>query len=251
MKQFSAESLWGVFERVRSQGVRVHCLTNSVAQNITANVMLACNITPSMTSSLDEIPDFIRSVRGLLINLGTLDVARREVICTALDTVSVSPLPVVLDPVKVDRSPLRLQFAQKVLGMGTTVLKANRAEYEALKTTISSEALVIRTGSKDEILGRQRAVRVWNGHPLMDRVTAVGCALGGLLAGFAAMENDQELAAVAALAVYGVCGEIAAETSLGPGSFAPAFLDSLYGLSAEQFDQRLKVEVISKRMETW
>lgn len=244
LKQFSAQNLWNVFERVRAQNVRVHCLTNSVAQNITANVMLACNITPSMTSSLDEIPEFIHSVSGLLINLGTLDGARRDVVRTAIDVMRDAPMPVVLDPVKVDRSSLRLQFAGEVLNAGASILKANLTEYEALKKHLPEKTLVARTGAEDEVLGAEHMIVVRNGHQLMDRVTAVGCALGGVMAGFAAVEPDQELAIAAALAVYGVSGEIAAEQAQGPGSFAPEFLDSLYTLSADQFEARVKFEIV-------
>lgn len=244
---YKTEDLWQVFETVRERGVRVHCLTNSVAQNFTANVMLACNIVPSMTSSHDEIPIFTAGVDGLLINLGTLDGKRRHGIRLALDVAAERSIPVVLDPVKVDRSSIRLEFAQDILKQNISILKANSIEHDRLKHYVGAQTLVVRTGLEDFVLGKDEVSLVRNGHPFMDKVTAVGCALGGVLAGFAAVEPDKELAALAGLAVYGVCGELAATDANGPGSFAPAFIDRLYGLNADQFAQHVKLDIIKSK----
>ncbi|GHB31981.1 putative hydroxyethylthiazole kinase [Pseudovibrio japonicus] len=244
---YTAEDLWQVVERVRERGVRVHCLTNSVAQNITANVMLACNIVPSMTSSHDEIPAFIESVDGLLINLGTLDGKRRHGIRLGLEGAAKKSIPVVLDPVKVDRSGIRMEFAKDILRENVSILKANMRESAGLSGAVREDTLVVRTGNEDAVFGREVTHIVSNGHVYMDKVTGTGCALGGLLAGFAALEPNQELAMLAALAFYGVCGELAAEQAKGPGSFTPAFIDSLYGLEAEQFNERLKLETMNNK----
>ena len=45
--------------RLRIDGARVHCLTNSVAQPLTANLLLAAGATPSMTMAREEIADFV------------------------------------------------------------------------------------------------------------------------------------------------------------------------------------------------
>src|SRR5206468_2364809 len=50
-----------ILERLRARRVRVHCITNSVAQNFTANVLLAVGDVPSMTLSADEIGAFVAS----------------------------------------------------------------------------------------------------------------------------------------------------------------------------------------------
>ncbi len=44
-----AASLAAVVERVRALAPRVHCVTNSVATNFTAHVLLAAGAVPSMT----------------------------------------------------------------------------------------------------------------------------------------------------------------------------------------------------------
>ena len=69
-----------VLARIRAQRPRVHCITNSVAQNFTANMLLAAGAVPSMTLAVEEIADFVAGADALLVNLGTLDPERRAAI---------------------------------------------------------------------------------------------------------------------------------------------------------------------------
>src|ERR1700730_11456072 len=69
-----------VLARLREPRPRVHCITNSVAQNFTANVLLAAGATPSMTVAPEEIASFVSGSEALLINLGMFDPERREAI---------------------------------------------------------------------------------------------------------------------------------------------------------------------------
>ena len=64
--------------RIRARHPRVHCVTNAVAQNFTANVLLAAGAIPSMTVAPDEIGEFVARADALLINLGTFDGERRS-----------------------------------------------------------------------------------------------------------------------------------------------------------------------------
>ena len=87
------------------------------------------------------------------------------------------------------------------------------------------------SGPVDHLTDGERVVRVGNGHPWLTRVTGVGCALGALMAAFAAVVDDPLLAATAATATLTVAAEGAAATSRGPGSFAVALLDELAALA--------------------
>jgi hydroxyethylthiazole kinase len=49
-------------------------------------------------------------------------------------------------------------------------------------------------------------------------------------------------AAVHAMALMGIAGEIAAERSPGPGSFQVNFLDALHLIQASDIERRLKLE---------
>ena len=64
--------------RMRARRPRVHCITNAVAQNFTANVLLAAGAIPSMTIAPDEIAEFVARADALLVNLGTFDAERRS-----------------------------------------------------------------------------------------------------------------------------------------------------------------------------
>src|SRR5438132_13758185 len=95
-----------VLERIREKRPRVHCITNAVAQNFTANMLLAAGAVPSMTIASDEIADFVARADALLVNLGTLDPERRGAIEIAIATAG-ERVPWVLDPVFVARSAPR------------------------------------------------------------------------------------------------------------------------------------------------
>ena len=66
-----------ILARLRARAPRVHCITNSVAQAFTANVLLAAGAVPSMTLAAEEIGGFVASADALLVNLGTFDAERR------------------------------------------------------------------------------------------------------------------------------------------------------------------------------
>jgi hydroxyethylthiazole kinase len=76
---------------------------------------------------------------------------------------------------------------------------------------------------------------------MMPRVTGLGCTASALIGAFAAVNPSPLLAAVHAMAVMGIAGEIAAERSPGPGSLQVQFLDALYLLKREDIDARLRI----------
>lgn len=174
--------------------------------------------------------DFVDSSAALLVNLGMLDPWRREAAPLAIRTARRLGRPWVLDPVKVDRSADRHTYAQSLLELDPDVLRCNRAERPLLE--IGEATVVCTTGDIDRIGYRDRTVEIGGGSPLMDRVTAMGCAGSALVAAWLAVEPDPFVAAVSAMLVMKVAGSIAAEYAQGPGSFAPAFLDAVYGLDA-------------------
>src|SRR5258707_2650430 len=104
-----------VLVRVRTQSPRVHCITNAVAQNFTANVLLAAGAIPSMTVAPDEIAAFTASANALLVNLGTFDAGRREAADIAIVVATKEGLPWVLDPVFVNRSAPRAAYARALI----------------------------------------------------------------------------------------------------------------------------------------
>ena len=238
--------------RLQEERTRVHAITNAAAQVLTANVLLAAGGVPSLTVAPEEVPAFTARADALLVNLGTLDAERRAAIPWAIASARSTKKPWVLDPVFVDASPTRLALARLCLSGEPAALRCNTAEFEALAGAAPSpetvagyaaehSCIVALTGPLDLVSDGRRSVFIENGHPLMARITAMGCATTALIAAFAALEPDPLLACAAALLVTGVAGEIAGESATGPGSFQPAFLDALFMLGSPALSERARV----------
>ena len=242
-----AQAAADILARLRAKAPRVHCITNSVAQNFTANILLATGAQPSMTISPEEIGHFVAGADALLVNLGTFDRERAEAIEIAVASASAAKRPWVLDPVLIDRSPRRATLARELLKRRPNVLRLNAAEFATLSGGEGREAFAIihstvvaLSGATDFVVGRQCA-ELANGHPLMARITAMGCAASALVAACLAVEADAWRAALAGLLILGVAGEIAGEKAKGPGSLAIGILDALHRLDAATLIDRAKV----------
>ena len=244
MNKASNDSLIGdmvhLVEQVRDEGCHVHSITNTVAQNFTANVLLACGATVSMTANPDEIDAFMERAQTLHVNLGTLDETRVRAIHLAIAKAQTRHIPITLDPVMVHLSPIRKGLALEIANK-CTVLKANTHEYEALSAALSNDVCVIETGAVDEITYKDQRLRIDNGSSMLATTIATGCALGALIAAFSTKTDDVMLASASALLVYSIAGELAAENSSGPGSFVPAFLDALHTVSPQTLITRAKL----------
>jgi hydroxyethylthiazole kinase len=239
--------------RIRARTPRVHCITNTVAQAFTANTLLAAGATPSVTTSPEEIAAFVAGADNLLVNLGTLDAERRDAVGLALDAAKTKHLPWVLDPVFVDRSPSRLSFARGLIARRPAVIRLNAAELTALAGEAASaecartfakrsECVVALTGEVDIVTDGERVVSLHNGDELMGLVTAMGCAGSAFVASALAVEGDTWMATAAAMTVFGVAGELAADISDGPGSLAFSILDTLHGMTPDMILQDAWVE---------
>jgi hydroxyethylthiazole kinase len=158
----------------------------------------------------------------------------------------------VLDPVFIDRSAARADFARALIGHRPKAVRLNRAEFAVLaggETTQGMLAAYARdnkiviglSGEADLVSDGERFAAISNGHPLMAKVTAMGCAASALAAACCAVEPDAWRATAAALVIIGVAGELAAAKAEGPGSFAVAILDALHHLDGPTLIARAKV----------
>jgi hydroxyethylthiazole kinase len=241
-----------LLDRLRARNPRVHCITNAVAQNFTANMLLAVACVPSMTLSPEEIGPFVAGANALLVNLGTLDHQRREATVVAVETATRGNVPWVLDPVFIDRSTARTAFARALIASAPKVVRLNAAEFSALsgseptRETLAAYARDKKTviglsGATDLVSDGERLATIANGHALMATVTAMGCAASALVAACLGVEPDVWRATAAALTMIGVAGELAAEKAEGPGSFAVAIIDALHNLDGPTLIARARV----------
>ncbi|HEX8663803.1 MAG TPA: hydroxyethylthiazole kinase [Beijerinckiaceae bacterium] len=246
------EKTAALLDRLRAERTRVHAITNAAAQALTANLLLAAGGTPSLTIAPEEITAFAGRADALLVNLGTLDGDRRAAIPWGIAAAKAQGKPWVLDPVFVDASPPRLELARLCLAGTPCVVRLNAAEFAALAGEEASEesvaayaerirSTVALTGPVDWVTDGERFLKIENGHPLMAKVTAMGCATTALVAAFAALERGGFTAAVCGLLAVGIAAEVAGEAAAGPGSFAAAFLDALYALDAATLAARARL----------
>jgi hydroxyethylthiazole kinase len=246
------DTIAAVLARMRARGPRVHCITNTVAQTYTANMLLAAGAIPSMTIAPEEIGAFVAGADSLLVNLGTFDRERKSAIETALQVANARGVPWLLDPVFIERSQARAEFARALLARKPAVVRLNASEFAALSGGAADEAAAVRfaqthgtivalTGEIDAVSGGRQRLRIANGDPLMGQVTAMGCAGSALVCAALAVETDPFIATVAALAAFGIAGEVAAREARGPGSFAIAIVDALHNLDRAQLRAHLKV----------
>lgn len=247
-----AQTTSDILARLRTRAPRVHCITNAVAQNFTANALLAAGCVPSMTLSSEEVGSFVAGAQGLLVNLGTFDRERREATTIAVEAATLNKIPWMLDPVFVDRAPPRAAFACSLIACRPAAVRLNGNEFSVLagdaptRDAVVAYARANRTvvglsGQVDLVTDGERVASMANGHPLMAKVTAMGCAGSALVAACLAVEPDAFLSTTAALVIIGIAGELAAERSAGPGSFAAAIIDALYELDGPTIVTRARI----------
>lgn len=245
--------------RVRQTAPLVHCLTNLVVSNFTANTLLALGASPAMVTAAEETEEFAQIADALLVNLGTIDSQQLLSIRFAVSGANRAGKPWVLDPITAGLA-FRTSAAQSLLTKNPTVIRGNASEIMALASSNnvkikgadslarSEEALgsavalaktnntvVAISGESDYITDGFRIITLQGGHPLMTRVTGVGCALNAAIAAFVVAANDPFLGTIAAMLAFSRAGEKAAKAAIGPGSFAVAFIDHLSLLTPLSF----------------
>ena len=255
---------------LRAKRPLVQAVTNYVSMDVAANALLAIGASPAMVHAPEEVDDFVAIANALVVNIGTLSADWVVGMEAAARAAGRHGKPWVLDPVGVGATRFRNETTARLLELNPTIVRGNASEVmaSARAAGLSDEAVVPKgvdsahgvdaaraaafalarhqscvvaaTGAIDLITDGERVVEIANGSPIMSKVTALGCALSGIVAAFAALTPDALIAAAAAIGVYGVAGEMAAEVSPRPGSFRVAFLDALDAIGEDDIVARLK-----------
>ncbi|WP_035485884.1 hydroxyethylthiazole kinase [Geminicoccus roseus] len=250
----SSDRIGRVLDAIRTRRPLVHNITNYVVMNSTANALLAVGASPAMVHAAEEVEEFVGIADALVVNIGTLSTPW----ITAMELAAARALalgkPWVLDPVGAGATRLRTDTGRALLAHRPSLIRGNGSEIMALAgagaatrgvdSTAGSDlaldaarrlagetgAVVVVTGATDHVTDGRQTLSCANGDARMTRVTGLGCSLSALTAACLAVEPDRLLAGLAACAILGVAGEIAADTSNGPGSLQVAILDRLAGL---------------------
>lgn len=250
--------------RMQAAAPLVHNITNYVAMNVMANVLLAVGATPAMVHARAEVAEFAALAQALTVNIGTADPDWGEAMVEAAEVMSAAGRPWVFDPVGVAATSFRQDLSARLIALKPTVIRGNASEIRTLaglsgaargvdagdsvEAAVEAAQTLARTtggvvavsGPQDYVTDGTRGYRITGGHPLMARVTVMGCSLNGVIAAFCAGQPPFE-ATVAALACFGLAGETAARAAPGPGSFQPAFLDALAAQTAADLDSGARI----------
>jgi hydroxyethylthiazole kinase len=103
-------------------------------------------------------------------------------------------------------------------------------------------AVVAVTGAVDYVTDGERVAACHNGHPLMGRVTGMGCTATTLVGACLAVERDPLTASLHGLAILGVAGELAAERASGPGTLQVDLYDVLASLDRDILERRTRLQ---------
>ncbi len=254
--------------RIRETSSLVHNITNFVVMNSSANILLALGASPVMAHCEAEVAEMTSLAHALVINIGTLDEQWVRSMILSAQTANKKGIPVIFDPVGAGATRLRTDMAKKIMAKAKiSVLRGNTSEILSLKSSevktrgvdsslaMSGEAadtvksmaaemdcIIAVSGEVDVITNGSRTFHAANGHPLMTRVTGIGCGLSAVTAAFCAVADSDLLSATAAAhGFYGLCGELAADVSARPGGFFTAFLDMLYTTGHDEIQIGLNV----------
>lgn len=253
---------------IREKSPLIHCITNTVTQNMVANVLLSVGGSPAMVDLEVEARQFAGVVDALLVNLGTPIGEQVGASLAAAEVAHGLGTPWVLDPVAVGFLAVRTALAQQLLAFRPSVIRGNASEILALarfassgrgvdSSDAASDALnagrqlaldhgsvVAISGPIDLITDGQRTFEVHNGHAFLTQVTGGGCALGGVLAAGSSVSQDLALDVTRLCAGYALAAERAARVARGPSSFQVSFIDELFSLSDADIDAEGKINVL-------
>jgi hydroxyethylthiazole kinase len=229
----------------------VYGLTNYVAANLTANVLLAAGAAPAIGAAPGWPTAFAAGAGALWINTAALMSSGADTLIEAARSAHAAGTPWVLDPVAMGAGAAPYDAViRDLLAFHPTVVRGNASEIIALaggaagakgvESTAGSDAavdfgkrlatsastIVAVSGAVDYVTDGETILAIPGGDARLTQVTGAGCALGALIAALLAANADPLLAAAAAHAIYAEAAARAAGAR-GTGSFGLAFVDEV------------------------
>ena len=268
-----------IYENLQEKTPLVHCITNYVTVNDCANIILAAGGSPIMADSILEVEEITSICNALVINIGTLNERVIESMIKAGKAANEIGNPTILDPVGVGASNLRRETTFQLLEeipfsiisgnaseiktiykeSGTTsgvdAKEEDRIEEENLERMIQmckdlskrTESIVSLTGAIDIVASADIANVIYNGNPLMSKVSGTGCMLSTLIGAYCgANRNDLLNATTLAVAHMGLSGEMAfeklEEMKGGTSSYKVLLIDSISQTNYDILKEGVKIE---------
>ena len=264
--EITAKDICMDIEKIRETSPLIHNITNYVVMNTTANALLAIGASPVMAHAVEEVEEMTGIASALVVNIGTLSESWVKAMFRAVRRAGELEIPVILDPVGAGATSYRTRTCHDLISaLSPAVIRGNASEIMALvsgeaktKGVDSSDpsdvaleaakrlhrdtgSVVCISGEVDYIVSGGNVIKIENGHPMMARVTGMGCTATALCGAFAAVNSAFPAAAAGAMAVMGVAGEMAAESCKGPASLQVDFLDALFRLSENDLTNCIRI----------
>lgn len=257
-----------LLRRVRSKSPLVHHITNGVTMSECANAVKSLGASPVMAWAPEETADMTALADALVLNIGTPTRGQAESMKLSGRAASRKGIPVILDACGAGATVFRNDLCAELLAsFPVAVVKGNASEIAAVAGVTAAtrgvdagevhgdlDGLVVRlarsrnltvvmTGAVDRVSDGRHLVHVDNGHPRMARVVGTGCMAASMLGVFCAVERDPLTASVAAMALFGLAGEMAAAGTPGPGSYRAALFDALDRLDPDSAASGARLEI--------
>lgn len=185
----------------------VHCITNYVVANFTANGLLAIGASPVMADAIEEVEEMASKASALLLNIGTLNERTIQSMKLAGQSANAHQVPIVLDPVGAGATAFRYETIKQLLKLlKISLIRCNIGELAAIagvnwsaKGVDSGEGeievgetakqlandyqcIVIVTGQQDVITDGKRLEYITGGNVLVTKMTGSGCLLSAICA---------------------------------------------------------------------
>lgn len=255
--------------QLQTQQPLVQCITNSVAANYAANILLAAGASPAMIDNPFEAESFTKISGALSINLGTPTTEQMQAMRISAQTAQTHQIPWVLDPVgygailkwRSDMTDELLQFKPSIIrgnASEISTLAGNQVESKGVDSTLNSADVyaqarvllahtecVAISGEADFIVSKEwdTVIQINGGSYLQPKITATGCALGALIAAYSAVSSPT-IACVAAHVHFAIAGKLAFGSAQTVGSFNVTFMDYVNSLNAEMIEQYADIQVL-------
>ncbi len=250
--------------RIRELCPLVHHITNSVTINDCANITLAIGASPVMADDENEVKEMVGLAKALVLNIGTLNSRTVHSMLIAGKRANELGIPVVLDPVGAGATNYRTMWAKRLFKeLDISVIRGNASEIIAVSGAIGNtkgvdsasdtEAAVVCakkliefkpctvavTGAIDIVMDDKSEIRLKNGTEMMKAVTGTGCMVSSLTGSFCGVGTQPFTAAVSALAVIGIAGELAKkslEKDEAIGTFKARLFDYVHTMNERKID---------------
>lgn len=252
-----------IIEELQKKHPVIHHITNYVTAQASADAAICAGASPVMADEPEEVEVITAGSDALVLNLGTINYNKMIAMERSAAAARKKGIPVVLDPVGVMSSALRLSFALKLLKNGCAdIVRGNYDECAALleekaaghgvdvitqadegeklqtakKLAAKFNCVVALTGQVDYVSNGRQVLVLNGGNEMLKKITGAGCITTTLCACCAAVTKDFMVAAALGVVIMGQAAELAAgfmEKKDGPGMFKTRLFDGIFHVTGK------------------